>query len=274
MPSAPSASKNASCGFTPTTYGATASTSPQQKRVNACAACSRPRCASPRTSTGRRSGRGSSPTRSWLRLRSTASATRSPKRAVATARSAWSSCVIGAPTLAGAADKARGPPRHRLRCRHQAVWAPHAQPSEPTGRNGRRDAEGRYSARPSAKRRRARTLLVAGVPAAARADGLLQLAAGGEARNRRRRNLDLLARVARVHALTCRAPLRRELAEPGERDLLPALQGLGDRLQKGVDGLSRIAPRQIGLRCDLVYELLLSHWPLLPSSCLITGARP
>src|ERR671936_43428 len=173
MPSAPRASKNASCGFTPTTYGATASTSPRQKRANACAACSRPRCASPRSSTGSRSGRGSSPTRSWLRLRSTASATRSPKRAAA--------------------------------------------------------------------------------------DGLLQLAAGGEARNRRRRNLHFLARVARVHALTCRAPLRRELAEPGEGDFLSALQGLGDRVEKGVDGLCGVPPRQVRLRRDPVYELLLSH---------------
>src|SRR5207302_9767862 len=109
---------------------------------------------------------------------------------------------------------------------------------------------------------------------AARADGLLQLAACGEARNRRRRNLHLLARVARVHALTCRAPLRRELAEAGERDLLPALQGLGDRVQKGVDRLCRVAPRQVRLGRNPVYEFLLSHKPLLPSSCLITGARP
>src|SRR5919205_238433 len=207
MPSAPRASKNASCGFTPTAYGATASTSPQQKRANACAACSRPRCASPRSSTGRRSGRGSRPTRSWLRLRSTASATRSPKRAVATACSAWSSCVIRRRTLARGADRSGAASR----------------PPETCGGG--------------------RNLLAA-------ADSRLELAAGGEARNRRGRNVHLLARVARVHALTCRAPLRRELAEPGERDLLPALQGLGDRVEKGVDRLCRVAPRQIGLRRD------------------------
>src|SRR5919201_625782 len=210
MPSAPSASKKASCGFTPTTYGATASTSPQQKRVNACAACSRPRCASPRTSTGRRSGRGSSPTR----------------------------CCCGPP---GA--------------RHVPGTVAPAQPSE---RPVERSLISRGPLLGAALGNRGggrEPCLVAGVPAAATADGLLQLAAGGKARNRRRRNVNLLARVARVHALTCRAPLRRELAESGERNLLPALQGLGDRVQKGVDGLGRVAPREVRLRRDLVYEL-------------------
>src|SRR5439155_7551632 len=84
-PSAPSASKNATCGLTATTYGATASTRPRQKRSQAAAACSRPRWASPFSSTGRRSGRGSSPTTSWERFRSTASAKRSAKFVVATA---------------------------------------------------------------------------------------------------------------------------------------------------------------------------------------------
>ena len=42
----------------------------------------RERCASPASSTGSRSGRGSRPTSSWDRLRSTASASRSGKRAV------------------------------------------------------------------------------------------------------------------------------------------------------------------------------------------------
>src|SRR6266566_3499493 len=84
-PSAPSASKNATCGLTATTYGATASTRPRQKRSQAAAACSRPRWASPFSSTGRWSGRGSSPTTSWERFRSTASAKRSAKFVVATA---------------------------------------------------------------------------------------------------------------------------------------------------------------------------------------------
>src|SRR5918996_531832 len=81
-PSAPIVSKYASWAFTPTTYGATASMSPRQKRATASAAALRLTWTSPRSSTGRSSGRGSSPTRSWLRLRSTASATRSPNASV------------------------------------------------------------------------------------------------------------------------------------------------------------------------------------------------
>ena len=98
MPSAPSASKNATCGFTATTYGVTASTSPRQNRSHADAASARPSCASPRSSTGSSSGRGSRPTTSCERFRSTASASRSAKWVVAmvatlrrllTTRSAW-----------------------------------------------------------------------------------------------------------------------------------------------------------------------------------------
>src|SRR6058998_3883656 len=85
MPSEPSDSKNATWGFTATTYGATASTSPRQNREQAAAASGRPRFASPRSSTGRRSGRGSSPTTSCERFRSTVSARRSAKFVVATA---------------------------------------------------------------------------------------------------------------------------------------------------------------------------------------------
>src|SRR4051794_21440425 len=79
MPSPPSASKNATCSFTPTTYGETASISPRQKRAHASAAAPRLRYVSPRSSTGRRSGRGSRPTSNWLRFPSTASARRSAK---------------------------------------------------------------------------------------------------------------------------------------------------------------------------------------------------
>src|ERR671923_1390893 len=97
MPSAPIVSKYASCAFTPTTYGATASISPRQKRATASAAAPRLRWMSPRSSTGRSSGRGSSPTRSWLRLRSTASATRSPNVSVPVGGRvpASTSCAIG-----------------------------------------------------------------------------------------------------------------------------------------------------------------------------------
>src|SRR6476469_4297850 len=74
IPPAPSASKNASCGFTATACGATASTIPQQKRAT-----------SPRSSIGSRSECGSSPTTSCARLRSTSPARRSAKESVATA---------------------------------------------------------------------------------------------------------------------------------------------------------------------------------------------
>src|SRR4051794_2140925 len=74
IPAGPSASKNASCGFTATACGATASTSPQQKRAT-----------SPRSSTGSRSRRGSRPTTSCDCLRSTSAARRSAKVCTATA---------------------------------------------------------------------------------------------------------------------------------------------------------------------------------------------
>src|SRR3954469_16191334 len=74
IPAGPSPSKNASCGLTATACGATASTSPQQKRA-----------ASPRSSTGSRSRRGSRPTTSCDCLRSTSAARRSAKVCTATA---------------------------------------------------------------------------------------------------------------------------------------------------------------------------------------------
>src|SRR5438093_642810 len=52
---------------------------PVQKRATADAAAARPSTDSPRSSTGRRSTRGSRPTQSWLRFRSTAWASRSAK---------------------------------------------------------------------------------------------------------------------------------------------------------------------------------------------------
>ena len=98
-PSAPRASKNASWGLIPTTYCATASTIPRQKRSHASAAAKRPVCVAPRSSTGRDSGRGSSPTRSWLRLRSTASASRSPNAPASVAGASCSSLAISVTRL-------------------------------------------------------------------------------------------------------------------------------------------------------------------------------
>ena len=63
-PSEPSASKNADCGFTATTYGPTASTMPLQKRATDDAAAARPSTVSPRSSIGSRSTIGSRPTTS------------------------------------------------------------------------------------------------------------------------------------------------------------------------------------------------------------------
>src|SRR6266566_4951501 len=74
MPAGPSTSKKASCGFTATACGATASTIPLQKRATL-----------PRNSTGSRSGLGSRPTTSCDRLRSTSAARRSANVRVATA---------------------------------------------------------------------------------------------------------------------------------------------------------------------------------------------
>src|SRR5829696_8437581 len=82
MPCEPSASKKASCGLIPTTTGAAALMRPRQKRPAAAAAPSTP-TASPWSSTGSRSMTGSRPRTSWLRLRSTESARRSAKCAVA-----------------------------------------------------------------------------------------------------------------------------------------------------------------------------------------------
>src|SRR5918996_3137213 len=98
IPSAPSASKKASWGLTATAYGATASTMPRQKRATASAG------GSPRSSTGKRSTRGSSPTQSWLRLRSTAAASRSENAAVTLPASARRSCAIGTPSVSSTAD--------------------------------------------------------------------------------------------------------------------------------------------------------------------------
>ncbi len=110
-PSLPSASKNAACGLTATTYGATASTIPLQKRSTAPAAAALPPCASPRSSTGSRSTTGSRPTTSCDRLRSTASASRSAKRAV------------GAPAAASLVTRPRvSPPPPRESRPSRAPW--------------------------------------------------------------------------------------------------------------------------------------------------------
>src|SRR6478736_8756314 len=204
MPSPPSTSKKASCGLTAIQWGATASTIPQQNRSVASAAAGLPIWALPRSSSGRRSSRGSSPTTSWLRLSPIAAATRSAKEAGGRTPSAGGEC---------------GP---RLDSEEAAGVSE-------TG---------------------------AALPAA---DGLLQRAPGRELRHRGRRDVHLLARVARVHAHARLAVGGRELPESCEVDLIPAPERLGDRFQHGVDGLGRLAlaePASLGNGVD---ELLLGH---------------
>src|SRR6266545_1845410 len=211
-PSAPNASKNATCGFTPTTYGATASTSPRQKRAQASADSARPRCASPFSSTGRRSGRGSSPTTSCERLCSTASASRSAKCVVATVATflRLKTCKDGV----GAETKCRGT---------SSAGLTEGGQSPPSFSNGAASGavETARAARCAALTSRAE------VPLAA-LDGCLELAPCRELRHRGGRDRHLLRRIPRIHALPLGAMLGGELAEPGECDLAAAPQCLGD----------------------------------------------
>src|SRR4029453_5353744 len=96
---------------------------PQQKRATASAAALRATWASPRSSTGSRSRRGSRPTTSWERLRSTASARRSAKDLIA---AGVPPCI--APRLAPASEERRPPigglrnaSRDRARLHHPAA---------------------------------------------------------------------------------------------------------------------------------------------------------
>ena len=74
IPADPSASKNASCGLTATACGRDGVDDPAAEARDVAAQLDRQQI-----------GRGSSPTTSWLRFRSTSAATRSPKVSVATA---------------------------------------------------------------------------------------------------------------------------------------------------------------------------------------------
>ena len=85
-------------------------------------------------------------------------------------------------------------------------------------------------------------------------DGLLQARAGGEARHLRRGDLDRLARAG-VHALASTAVGDVELAEPGERHVAAALEGLLDDFENGIDGLAGLVLAQVGPARDLVDEL-------------------
>src|SRR5512142_105251 len=76
-------------------------------------------------------------------------------------------------------------------------------------------------------------------------DGRLESAAGRELRDGGCRDVHLLARVAWIDAGPCRAVRGRELAEPRECDLASPLQRVRDGLEKRVDGLTRVAVRQL-----------------------------
>src|SRR5205823_1585711 len=91
----------------------------------------------------------------------------------------------------------------------------------------------------------------------------LELAARAELRYAGSCDLHALAR-ARVDALPGRPVAGAELAEPCERHVPAAAQGLGDGVDERVHGLSRVPLVQLGLVGDLVHELLLRHFG---SSC-------
>jgi hypothetical protein len=78
--------------------------------------------------------------------------------------------------------------------------------------------------------------------------------AGREARHLRGADLDRLA-GARVHALTRAALGDVELAEAREGDVAPALEGLLDDVQDGIDGLTGLGLLQVGPAGHLVDEL-------------------
>src|SRR5512133_2374629 len=234
MPGEPSASKKASCGFTPTAYEATASITPQQKRAHASADSERPRPASPASSTGRSSGSGSSPTSSWLRLRSTASASLSPNAVTLVPGPASRSCTITLES-SGRPGKARG----------AACAAP---PKLPVYRE---------LAHPGAALHR-----------------LLELTAGRELRDGRRGDLHPLRGVPRVDALAGSAPLSGELADPRERHLASRAQHIGDRVQEGVYRLARVALRDTCLVRDPVDELLLCHEHPPSERCRLAQTDP
>src|ERR1700760_1282205 len=94
-------------------------------------------------------------------------------------------------------------------------------------------------------------------------DGFLESRAGGELRDPRGRDLDLLAGGG-VTALASAALRDAELAESGERHLAATLQGVLDGVEYRVDRVTRVFLTQPGAICDLVDELRLSH--LLPPS--------
>src|SRR6185436_10316308 len=89
-------------------------------------------------------------------------------------------------------------------------------------------------------------------------DGLLEAGAGLEARDPGSGDLHTLAGLG-VAALTRTTLGHAELAEPGERDLAPSLQGVLDGVKHGVDGVGRLLLAQAGAVRHLVHEFGLRH---------------
>src|SRR6185312_3116444 len=106
----------------------------------------------------------------------------------------------------------------------------------------------------------------------AASNGLLERASGRELRHPCCRDLDLLARVAGVHALARRPVLGRELAEPGEGNLFSVLQRICDRVDHRVHCLRCFAATEATLLRDSLNEFLLGH--VLSSPAALTGLGP
>src|SRR6266568_9068377 len=104
--------------------------------------------------------------------------------------------------------------------------------------------------------------------------GRLELTARGELRHRGCRDRHFLRRIAWIHALALCAPLGHEFSEAREGHFSAALQRVGDRVEEGVNGLRRIATREIRAPRDLVNELLFRQVQLLLSTVRTSGKDP
>src|SRR4029453_18614758 len=93
---------------------------------------------------------------------------------------------------------------------------------------------------------------------------LAQLLAGLEVRHRLGGNHDALAPLG-VAPGAALAPPHAEAAEAPQLDLVPALQGLDDRREDGVDDDLGVLAGEGGLAPDLVHELGFGHRLATPS---------
>src|SRR5262249_8311466 len=179
----------------------------------------------------------------------TASTIPQQKRVVASAAAGRPTCAFPRNSSGSRSRRGSSPPTSGLRFSSTAPASRRARPAGEAG--GRPPASGGVGG-PGLDWEEA----AAALPAA---DGLLQRAPCGELRHRGRRDMHLLARVARVHAHP-RLPLGgRELSESREVDLIAPRQRVRDRLEHGVDGLGRLALAEATPLGDCIDELLLCH---------------